>query len=50
MLLAATELVMHAPQRTLALAQLDALRIDGELECEFSSVVPGACLYRIEIR
>jgi hypothetical protein len=47
--LAAAPLVAKAQERTLALARLDALRVSGALECEFSSVVPGACFYRIEI-
>jgi uncharacterized protein len=47
--LASAELVMKAQDRSVALARLDALRIDGPLQCQFSSVVPGACFYRIEI-
>ena len=47
--LACAQLVMKAQERTLGLARLDALRIQGALQCEFSSVVPGACFYRIEI-
>jgi len=47
--LASTQMVMHAHELTVPLEPLDALRIDGALHCEFSSVVPGACFYRIEI-
>jgi environmental stress-induced protein Ves len=47
--LASAELVMKAQDKSVALARLDALRIDGPLQCQFSSVVPGACFYRIEI-
>jgi uncharacterized protein len=47
--LAGAQLVMQAQERTMALARLDALHIEGALQCEFSSVVPGACFYRIEI-
>lgn len=47
--LAAASLVAKAQERTLALARLDALWVTGALECEFSSVVPGACFYRIEV-
>jgi uncharacterized protein len=47
--LVSAEMVMKAHEKSIALARLDALRIDGPLRCEFSSVVPGACFYRIEI-
>jgi uncharacterized protein len=47
--LASAEMVMKAHERSVALARLDALRIEGALQCAFSSVVPGACFYRIEI-
>ena len=47
--LAAAPLVLKAQERTVPLARLDALRVEGALQCEFSSVVPGACFYRIEI-
>jgi environmental stress-induced protein Ves len=47
--LASAQLVMQAREQTVPLARLDALRIEGALQCEFSSVVPGACFYRIEI-
>ncbi len=48
--LASAPLVLKAQGRTLPLARLDALRVEGALQCEFSSVVPGACFYRIEIK
>ena len=47
--LAAAPLVLKAQAQTVPLARLDALRVAGTLQCEFSSVVPGACFYRIEI-
>jgi environmental stress-induced protein Ves len=47
--LASAALVMGGGGQTIALERLDALRIDGPLQCEFSSTVPGACFYRIEI-
>ncbi len=47
--LASAPLVLKAQERTLPLARLDALRVEGALQCEFSSIVPGACFYRIEI-
>jgi hypothetical protein len=47
--LAAAPLVAKAQELTLALARLDALLVTGALDCEFSSVIPGACFYRIEI-
>ena len=47
--LASAEMVMKAHQHSVALGRLDALRIEGALHCEFSSVVPGACFYRIEL-
>jgi uncharacterized protein len=49
MVVASTQIVMHAHEHTVPLEPLDALRIEGALHCEFSSVVPGACFYRIEI-
>jgi len=48
--LASAPLVLKAHGQTLPLARLDALRVEGALHCEFSSVVPGACFYRIEIQ
>jgi uncharacterized protein len=47
--LASAEMVMKAHGHSVPLARLDALRIEGALPCEFSSVVPGACFYRIEV-
>jgi uncharacterized protein len=47
--LASAPLVLKAQERTVPLARLDALRVAGTIQCEFSSVVPGACFYRIEI-
>lgn len=47
--LAMAPLVLKAEERTVPLARLDALRVTGALQCEFSSVVPGACFHRIEI-
>lgn len=47
--LASASLVAKAQELTLPLARLDALLITAPLECEFSSVVPGACFYRIEL-
>jgi uncharacterized protein len=47
--LASAEMVMKSAAGSLALARLDALRIDAPLACQFSSIVPGACFYRIEI-
>jgi hypothetical protein len=47
--LACAALEMDAGGQSLALARMDAVRIDGPLQCEFSSTVPGACFYRIEI-
>ncbi|MBS0580909.1 MAG: HutD family protein [Proteobacteria bacterium] len=47
--LASAALVMDAAGRTLPLGRLDAVRIEGPLQTEFSSTVPGACFYRIEI-
>ncbi len=47
--LASANLVLHGPERPIKLGRMDALRIEGRLDCEFSSVVPGACFHRIEI-
>ena len=49
LVLASAQLVLRAQAQTVPLGRLDALRIEGALHCEFSSVVPGACFYRIEI-
>ena len=47
--LASAPLVVKAQELTLPLGRLDALLVTGALECEFSSIVPGACFYRIEL-
>ncbi len=47
--LANAPMVAKAQELTLALSRLDALLVSGALACEFSSVVPGACFYRIEL-
>lgn len=46
--LASAALVLDAAGQTIPVGRLDAVRIDGPLQCEFSSTVPGACFYRIE--
>jgi environmental stress-induced protein Ves len=47
--LASADMVVKSQHGTVPMAALDALRITGHLPCEFSSVVPGACFYRIGI-
>lgn len=48
-LIAGEDLVLKIADEVTALAPLDAVRIQGQLRCELSTTVPGACLYRIEI-